>query len=49
MTAFPLITTIDWIIARCSTGVNVMNDMLIAILLERWEFHKGLRIYTLPH
>ncbi|MGR8933137.1 MAG: dicarboxylate/amino acid:cation symporter [Gammaproteobacteria bacterium] len=37
ITAIPLITTIDWIIARCRSGVNVMNDMLVAILLERWE------------
>jgi Na+/H+-dicarboxylate symporter len=37
LTAVPLITTIDWIIARCRSGVNVMNDMLIAILLERLE------------
>ena len=37
MTAIPLIITIDWIIARCRSGVNVMNDMLIAILLERLE------------
>jgi len=37
VTAVPLITTIDWIIARCRSGVNVMNDMLIAILLERLE------------
>ncbi|MGJ0515417.1 MAG: dicarboxylate/amino acid:cation symporter [Methylomicrobium sp.] len=37
ITAVPLITTIDWIIARCRSGVNVMNDMLIAILLDRME------------
>jgi Na+/H+-dicarboxylate symporter len=37
MTVIPLITTIDWIIARCRSGVNVMNDMLIAILLDRLE------------
>ncbi|MGR8978557.1 MAG: dicarboxylate/amino acid:cation symporter [Gammaproteobacteria bacterium] len=37
LTAVPLISTIDWIIARCRSGVNVMNDMLIAILLERME------------
>ena len=40
MTAVPMITTIDWIIARCRSGVNVMNDMLIAILLERLENRK---------
>lgn len=37
VTAIPLISTVDWIIARCRSGVNVMNDMLIAILLERME------------
>ena len=37
VTAIPLISTVDWIIARCRSGVNVMNDMLIAILLERLE------------
>lgn len=37
VTAIPLITTIDWIIARCRSGVNVMNDMLIAILLDRLD------------
>lgn len=37
VTAVPLITTIDWIIARCRSGVNVMNDMLIAILLDRLD------------
>jgi Na+/H+-dicarboxylate symporter len=31
----PLIFTVDWIIARCRSGVNVMSDMLVAILLDR--------------
>jgi Na+/H+-dicarboxylate symporter len=33
----PLVFTIDWILARCRSGVNVMSDMLVAILLERWR------------
>jgi len=33
----PLIATIDWIIARCRSIVNVMSDMLVAILLDRFE------------
>ena len=33
----PLIATIDWIIARCRSVVNVMSDMLVAILLDRFE------------
>jgi Na+/H+-dicarboxylate symporter len=33
--AIPLILPVDWIIARVRSGVNVMSDMLVAILLER--------------
>lgn len=34
LTALPLIMTVDWIIARCRSGVNVMSDMLVAIMLD---------------
>jgi DAACS family dicarboxylate/amino acid:cation (Na+ or H+) symporter len=33
--AIPLILPVDWILARCRSGVNVMSDMLVAILLDR--------------
>ena len=33
--ALPLIVPVDWIIARLRSGVNVMSDMLVAILLDR--------------
>ena len=33
----PSIATVDWIIARCRSIVNVMSDMLVAILLDRFE------------
>jgi DAACS family dicarboxylate/amino acid:cation (Na+ or H+) symporter len=33
--ALPLILPVDWIIARCRSGVNVMSDMLVAIMLDR--------------
>ncbi len=33
--SLPLIMTVDWIIARARSGVNVMSDMLVAILLDR--------------
>jgi DAACS family dicarboxylate/amino acid:cation (Na+ or H+) symporter len=33
--AFPLILPVDWIIARARSGVNVLSDMLVAILLDR--------------
>lgn len=36
-TAIPLIVPVDWIIARCRSAVNVMSDMLVAILLDRSE------------
>src|SRR5574341_737893 len=32
--AIPLIMTVDWIIARARSGVNVMSAMLVAILLD---------------
>lgn len=33
--AIPLIVPVDWIIARCRSAVNVMSDMLVAIILDR--------------
>lgn len=33
--AIPLILPVDWIIARARSAVNVMSDMLVAILLDR--------------
>jgi Na+/H+-dicarboxylate symporter len=35
--AIPLIMTVDWILARVRSGVNVMSDMLVAILLDELE------------
>jgi Na+/H+-dicarboxylate symporter len=32
--ALPLIMTVDWIIARVRSGVNVMSDMVVAVLLD---------------
>ena len=37
LVAIPLILPVDWIIARARSGVNVMSDMLVAILLDRGE------------
>lgn len=34
-TAIPLVIPVDWIIARCRSVVNVLSDMLVAILLDR--------------
>jgi Na+/H+-dicarboxylate symporter len=34
LAAIPLIMTVDWIIARARSGVNVMSDILVAILLD---------------
>lgn len=33
--ALPLLLPVDWIIARVRSGVNVMSDMLVAVLLDR--------------
>ena len=35
--AIPLVMTVDWILARVRSGVNVMSDMLVAILLDELE------------
>ena len=33
--AIPLVMPVDWIIARCRSVVNVLSDMVVAILLDR--------------
>jgi Na+/H+-dicarboxylate symporter len=35
--AIPLIMSVDWILARVRSGVNVMSDMLVALLLDELE------------
>jgi DAACS family dicarboxylate/amino acid:cation (Na+ or H+) symporter len=37
----PLVFAVDWILARCRSGVNVMSDMLVAILIDRWTRLRG--------
>lgn len=37
----PLVFAVDWILARCRSGVNVMSDMLVAILIDRWTRARG--------
>jgi Na+/H+-dicarboxylate symporter len=39
--AIPLIMSVDWILARVRSGVNVMSDMLVAILLDELESKEG--------
>lgn len=41
LAAIPLIMTVDWIIARARSGVNVMSDMLVAILLDAGKTASG--------
>lgn len=45
--AFPLILAVDWIIARCRSGVNVLGDMTMAIQLDRSR-GQGLRDISPP-
>ena len=35
--AIPLIAPVDWILARLRSAVNVLSDMLVALLLDAWE------------
>jgi len=46
--AIPLIMTVDWIIARARSGVNVMSDMLVAILLDRGQVTPTTEPSTIP-
>lgn len=39
--AIPLIAPVDWIIARVRSGVNVLSDMLVAILVDAWNQRDG--------
>ncbi len=41
LAAIPLIMTVDWILARARSGVNVMSDMLVAILLDAGRTRTG--------
>jgi Na+/H+-dicarboxylate symporter len=34
LVAMSFVLPVDWIIARCRSGVNVMSDMLVAIMLD---------------
>ncbi len=44
--ALPLIMTVDWIVARCRSAVNVMSDMLVAILLDAGRGGDGRDLST---
>lgn len=35
--AVPLIVPVDWVLARVRSGVNVVADMVVAIVLDRFE------------
>lgn len=38
--AIPLIVPVDWIIARVRSGVNVMADLVVALVLDRFEANR---------
>jgi Na+/H+-dicarboxylate symporter len=46
--AIPLIMTVDWIIARARSGVNVLSDMLVAILLDVGQASAATGPETIP-
>ena len=48
LSAIPLIMTVDWIIARARSGVNVMSDMLVAILLDRGQVTPATEPAAIP-
>jgi len=38
----PVLFSVDWLIGRVRSGVNVMSDMLVAILLDRFPDGGGV-------
>ncbi len=36
----PILLAVDWIIARCRSSVNVMNEMMVATVLDRGEIRQ---------
>jgi len=46
LASIPLIMTVDWIIARARSGVNVMSDMLVAILLDTGKLDSPAEVET---
>ncbi len=49
LAAIPLIMTVDWIIARARSGVNVMSDMLVAILLDAGQVTPATELGAHPY
>lgn len=37
MEILPLLLTVDWVLARARSVVNVLSDMMVSILLDRWD------------
>lgn len=35
--AIPLVMPVDWVLARLRSGVNVMSDLVVAVVLDRFE------------
>ena len=46
--AIPLIMPVDWLIGRARTGVNVMSDMVVAVMLDASEDRSELVVADLP-
>lgn len=44
----PLLLTVDWILARARSVVNVLSDMMVSILLDRWD-GKSFADARMPH
>lgn len=46
--AIPLIMPVDWLIGRARTGVNVMSDMVVAVMLDASEDRSEPVLADLP-
>ena len=47
--AIPLVMTVNWIITRARSGVNVMSDMLVAILLDAGRVTAATEPVAIPY
>ncbi len=44
----PLLLTVDWVLGRCRAMTNVISDMVVAVLLDRFEGHGPASDPTAP-
>jgi Na+/H+-dicarboxylate symporter len=44
----PFLLSVDWVLGRCRSTTNVLSDMLVAVLLDRFESKRPIQAETIP-